>query len=91
MHARLAFHALALSASLGACAEHRLPGPPPSGTSPPSLEAPAVENAGLATPEGVSAGAIAADGGSWIEAVRLERWSEVATRIDALPEAERAR
>lgn len=94
MHLRLALHALALSASLGACAEHRLPGPPPSGSIPPSLEATAPENAGLApsaTPEGAPGNAVPGAGTSWIEAVRLERWGEAATLIDALPEADRAR
>jgi soluble lytic murein transglycosylase len=50
-----------------------------------------------AAPEGTGVTAVVADAppagpvASWIEAVRLERWADAATLIDALPEASRAR
>jgi soluble lytic murein transglycosylase len=94
MHGKLALHSLALVLAplslLGACAEHRLPSPTPSGTVP-SLEAPAPESAAIAPSSAPEAAKDEARAGSWVEAVRLERWSEAASLIDALPEAERAR
>ncbi|MFO0762025.1 MAG: transglycosylase SLT domain-containing protein [Byssovorax sp.] len=93
MHTRLALPLLALTLAQGAvfsaCAERRVPAPPPAGT-PPTLEAQApatAEAAASSVPEAASATA----GASWIEAVRLERWREAAPLIDALPDAERAR
>jgi soluble lytic murein transglycosylase len=73
---------------LAGCYERRFAGPPPS------------ESAGSGSPaasEVASAGSAAAPplpegaGGAWLEAVRLERWSEAATLIDALPEPFQAR
>jgi soluble lytic murein transglycosylase len=81
-------------AALTGCAEHRVAGSPPAETTSrpfPGLEAPAADSASLlpgASPEAAGGPApIAAL--AWIEAVRLERWSDAATRLDALPEAER--
>jgi soluble lytic murein transglycosylase len=79
-----------ISAGAG-CAERRLPGPqPPSDTGAPapapSLAAVADSASAIATAPDASAPAAP---GSWIEAVRLEQWSDAAARIDALPESAR--
>lgn len=84
-------------AALTGCAEHRVAGPPPAESTSrpfPGLEAPAADGTSLlpgASPEAVGGPASAAliAPMSWIEAVRLERWSDAGTRLDALPEGER--
>ncbi|MEP7126087.1 MAG: transglycosylase SLT domain-containing protein [Byssovorax sp.] len=83
--------------ALSGCAEHRIAGPPPAESTSrafPGLEAPAPADPSLlpgAGPEAAASCAIlpAPAEMTWIEAVRLERWSDAATRIDALPEADR--
>lgn len=85
--------AFAVAACSGGCAEKAALGPPPS----PSA-------AGVATGVSLSQAAAWASGTAdasapaspeaerdWVAAVRLERWSEAAAKIDALPDAERAR
>lgn len=76
------------------CAEHRpLEPPPPSSTGraaatpAPALAASATDTADGAAPESPS-GKPERD---WVAAIRIERWAEAATKIDALPAAERAR
>ena len=74
-------------------------GPPPAESTSrafPGLEASAPADVALlpgATPEaaGVAPSALTPAETSWIEAVRLERWSDAGLRIDALSEGERAR
>ena len=91
-------------AALGAatsCAEQRVAGPPPSHSATPAASSP-----GSAALSGAGAGAAAAaappapappaaeprpEAPAWVDAARLGRWSEAATGIDALGEAERAR
>lgn len=80
-------------AVLAGCAEHRVSGPPPAESTSrafPGLEAPAPAGTSLlpgAIPE--AAGAALPAEMSWIEAIRLERWSDAGLRLDALPEGER--
>ncbi len=76
------------------CAEHRpLEPPPPSSTGraaatpAPALAASATDTADGAAPESPS-GKPERD---WVAAIRIERWAEAATKIHALPAAERAR
>lgn len=84
-------------AALTGCAEHRFAGPPPAESTSrpfPGLEAPAPADPSLlpgAIPEAAGAAAAAALPVEmpWIEAVRLERWSDAAARLDALPEGYR--
>jgi soluble lytic murein transglycosylase len=68
---------------LGGCAERRFAGPPP-----PSSDAPP---ASAAEPEAVVPPEDAGAGLSWIDAVRLERWSEASTLLEALPEPVKSR
>src|SRR6185503_16274429 len=100
MHTKLAL-CLALL-PLAACAEHRFAGPPPPDATgampllPPPAQGLSPNLLPGAPPEvapalSASAAPAAADERSWIDAVRLERWAEAATLIDALPEADRAR
>ncbi|MBK8255818.1 MAG: transglycosylase SLT domain-containing protein [Polyangiaceae bacterium] len=79
--------ALLLTVGQG-CAEKHALGPPPSEstarvTSAAPTAAPTVEPTAAPTPPPAER--------SWVEAVRLERWTEAAAKIDALPAAERAR
>src|SRR5262249_55082855 len=70
------------------------PGPPPEGgvRAPPAAASPVDSPTASAGPEATAASSAAAAAPmSWIDAVRLERWADAAARIDALPEAERAR
>jgi peptidoglycan lytic transglycosylase len=84
-------------AALTGCAEHRIAGPPPAESTSrafPGLEAPAPADTSLlpgAGPEALGSAALPAlpTEASWIEAVRLERWGDAATRLDALPEGDR--
>ena len=84
-----------LGLALGACAEPRASGPPSQSTAKPSVAAAPAEGAEAVAPGAVVApGAAVAPGAmpaEWVEAVRLERWTEAAARIDALPEAVRGR
>ena len=85
--------------ALASCAEHRFAGPPPAESTSrpfPGLEAPAPADSSLgllpgAVPEGAGTAAVAALPVEipWIEAVRLERWSEAGARLDALSEGDR--
>jgi soluble lytic murein transglycosylase len=80
-------------AALTGCAEHRFAGPPPAESTSrpfPGLEAAAPAESALlpgATPE--AAIALIPAEVPWIEAVRLERWSDAGARLDALPEGDR--
>src|SRR4051794_31596405 len=84
-------------AALTGCAEHRFAGPPPAESTSrpfPGLEAPAPAETSLlpgAIPEaaGTAAAALLPVEIPWIEAVRLERWSDAGARLDALPEGDR--
>jgi soluble lytic murein transglycosylase len=95
---RRTFSLLSISiAALTSCAEHRFAGPPPAESTSrpfPGLEAPAAADSSLlpgAAPEAAGTAAIAALPAEvpWIEAVRLERWSDAGARLDALPEGDR--
>jgi soluble lytic murein transglycosylase len=100
MRRTLSLFSVALVA-LGGCAEHRIAGPPPAESTSrpfPGLEGATPAEPSLlpgAAPEAAGSAAIAAAPlpaeTSWIEAVRLERWADAATRIDALPEGDRTR
>ena len=84
-------------AALAGCAEHRVAGPPPAESTSrpfPGLEAPAAADMPLlpgASPESFGGQPASASTApmSWIEAVRLERWSDAGARLDALPEGDR--
>lgn len=79
------------------CAEHRIADAPPAESTSrpfPGLEGAAPADTSLlpgAAPEAAGSAAILPLPAetSWIEAVRLERWGDAATRIDALPEGDR--
>jgi soluble lytic murein transglycosylase len=84
-------------AALTGCAEHRVAGPPPAESTSrafPGLEAPTPAGASLLpgmSPEAAGAASSPLNPAemSWIEAVRLERWSDAGARLDALPEGDR--
>jgi soluble lytic murein transglycosylase len=78
------FLALTFAIAACGCAERRFAGPPPPSDTPP----PASSLAGAA-PTSTADAAPAVP--SWIDSVRLERWAEAASRIDALPSATRDR
>jgi soluble lytic murein transglycosylase len=88
---------LGLLLAAASCTEPRAAVPPPvDSTARPPAGGAAPEASGSSAPASASAApeaiAVAAGGsGTWIEAVRLERWAEAATLIDALSEAERSR
>src|SRR3954465_14095199 len=96
MRHKLALCLAFLPFALPACAERRIAAgsPPPDGT---ALTSPFLASSAEApTPDllpgaALEATAVAARTASWIDAVRLERWADAATRIDALPDTERAR
>lgn len=83
-------------AVLAGCAEHRFAGPPPAESTSrpfPGLEAPAPAEGSLlpgAVPEAAGTAVVALPVEiPWLEAVRLERWSDAGARLDALPEGDR--
>src|SRR5690242_9074296 len=93
-------HKLALClafVSLAACAERRIVAgsPPESGAqAPPPLSSSVETPVASAVPEATATAVAAAPAPalmSWIDAVRLERWADAASRIDALPEPDRTR
>ena len=96
MRRTLSFFSVSVAA-LTSCAEHRIAGQPPAESTSrpfPGLEAPAAAETSLLPGAGPEAAGVAAiplvpAEMSWIEAVRLERWSDAATRLDALPEDDR--
>ncbi len=74
------------------CTERRFAGPPPveSAVAPPLVAG--GDGAGaLVLPPGAAPGVTDGPAPSWVEAVRLERWTEAAALIDALPEPTRER
>jgi soluble lytic murein transglycosylase len=99
--------ALCAFLTLAACAEHRVAGPPPSestarvtpffegASSAAALARGAGGDAADALVGGALPGPFGAAGkasdAAWIEAVRLERWADAASLLDALSEAGRAR
>ena len=95
MRNSLALCLLGLS-SLGllGCSEQRVAGPPPSQSTgaAPSPKAPGETGAPGGNPSAsAAASAQASLPNAWAEAVRMERWSEAAALLDALPDADRDR
>lgn len=84
-----------LGAATSSCARSAPGDTPPGGPSPGpvrSLDKSAVLAAVAAKPEAFDVDdAVGLKSSSWVEAVRLHRWAEAATLIDALEPAERAR
>lgn len=79
MRHTLALCLLAALLPLG-CAEHNASNPPPSQS-----------NGHAGATDAPATAASGAGSRPWAEAVRMERWAEAASLIDALPEAERSR
>jgi soluble lytic murein transglycosylase len=70
-----------------ACTEQKVAAPPPPRSAAELASAPV---APAQAPDDAGAPAVSA-APAWLEAVRLERWTEAASQLDALPEAELAR
>ncbi|MEZ4297186.1 MAG: transglycosylase SLT domain-containing protein [Polyangiaceae bacterium] len=83
----------AIAAFSAGCADKRALGPPPSE----STARPAPSLAASDTASAAASASAAPDGGAakrerdWVEAIRLEQWSEAAAKIDALLSVERER
>ena len=84
---------LAATLAIG-CAEQRFTGPPPSESTAragSAEQAPGLQAMASAAPEAAPTSAPSEVVPPWVDAVRLERWDEAATLLDALPDADKKR
>lgn len=86
---------LGAAACSGGCAEKGLLGSMPAPSSTGLASAPGLSQAAAASasdaPDASAGAPDAIAERAWVEAVRLERWAEAASKVDALPAAERDR